>query len=129
MRHLNRIFLLLLMLWAGNLAAEEAYTAFGEVVEGDLIVQSWQLDHPFWTGALSGLTFTVWPGEYADDRKLTQGGISMNQGYGQDAFEYIKAFNLRIFALGQWVGFGFWGIAFNSSSLEVQMIEEILTLS
>jgi len=56
----------------------------------DPIVQSWQVDHPVATGVFSALSFGLWPKLFGDDAVHEPGAYSMNAGYGETAFDYVR---------------------------------------
>lgn len=56
----------------------------------DPIVHSWQVDHPLVTGLLSALSLGLWPERFGSDATRTPGGYSMNAGYGEVAYGYVR---------------------------------------
>ncbi|RMD68838.1 MAG: hypothetical protein D6819_08390 [Gammaproteobacteria bacterium] len=76
----------------------------------DEVVASWQIEHPALTGFLSGLAFGLWPQGYASDRHVETATFTMRQGYGKQAFEYVKRHNERIFRAFRALGMSVWAM-------------------
>ncbi len=99
-----------LVLWLFLLMAVPALPA-PSASGKDEVVASWQIEHPALTGLISGLTLGLWPGEYASDRRVETATFTMHQGYGREAFEYVRRHNERIFRFWRAVGMSLWGVA------------------
>lgn len=67
-----------------------AVSSPADAVKEDLIVQSWQVDHPLSTGVLSALSLGLWPERFGDDAIRKPGSLLMNAGYGEVAFGYVR---------------------------------------
>jgi hypothetical protein len=64
---------------------------------GETVYHSWHVDHPVTMGVVSALTLALFPARFGDDVEERIGGMTMNYGYGPDAYEYVHAASLRIF--------------------------------
>lgn len=69
----------------------------------DVVYSSWQVDHPVLTAIGSTLSLSVWPRQFGDDVRERTAEPVMNQGFGRDAFRYIRAASFRIFESARWV--------------------------
>jgi len=65
----------------------------------DLVYSSWQVEHPVLTGVVSAFALGLWPSDFASDVRKVPSQAVMNQGFGAQAFEYIRMASLPIF---QW---------------------------
>lgn len=65
----------------------------------DLVYSSWQVEHPVLTGIVSAFALGLWPSDFASDVQKSPSQAIMNQGFGAQAFEYIRMASRPIF---QW---------------------------